>query len=426
MDRLGDNMRVLMIITGGIAAYKSLYTIRLLKTAGVDVRCIMTQSAQQFITPLSVSALTGEPVYTDLFSLTDESEMGHIRLSREADAVLVSPATADIMARTAQGVADDLATTALLATSAPVFMTPAMNPYMWENPATQDNVKTLQNRGIVMISPTQGDMACGETGTGRMAEPVHIAKTVLDYLGVDTSFLQIDTCDGVSMVPDILDLSGRKILVTAGATIEDIDGVRYLSNYSSGKQGYAIATALAERGALVTLVSGKTNLSCPVGVNRIDVTSADDMLRACEKVLPVDGAVFCAAVADWKIENPYDQKIKKQGEQKPQLHFIENPDILRTIATGDTRPLVVVGFAAETENVITYAQDKLSRKNADLIVANQVAKNKDTFGGDHNTVHFVTDDGVTSFERQSKYGVGNAVADFIAQRFDMKYKGIKS
>lgn len=415
-------MRVLMIITGGIAAYKSLYTIRLLKTAGLAVRCIMTPSAQQFITPLSVSALTGERVYTDLFSLTDESEMGHIRLSREADLVLVSPATADIMARTAQGMADDLATTTLLATSAPVFMTPAMNPFMWDNPATQSNVSLLQQRGMTMIYPTDGDMACGETGTGRMAEPAQIAKTVLEYLHVDLAEFDGKNSGqefgiNVAMIPEnSCDLAGYKILVTAGATTEDIDGVRYLSNYSSGKQGYAIATALAERGALVTLVSGKTHLPCPFGVERIGVTNADDMLQACEQVLPVHGAVFCAAVADWKVANPSAKKIKKQSGQCPQLQLVENPDILRTIAMGDSRPSVVVGFAAETENIVTHAQDKLSRKNADLIVANQVAGDTHTFGGDTTTVHFVTPEGVVHYKPQSKYAVGQKIADFISEK----------
>ena len=366
-------MRVLMIISGGIAAYKSLYVIRLLKEAGVDVRAIMTKSAQQFITPLSVSALTGNTVYTDLFSLTDESEMGHIRLSREADLVLVIPATADIMARTAQGMANDLATTALLATSAPVYMVPAMNPYMWNNPATQDNVNTLLERGITMVGPDMGDMACGETGAGRMVEPVEIVRNVLEVLGIDIAANISDNAPSVHNLDSVGgDLSGRHILVTAGATVEPIDGVRYISNYSSGKQGYAIAKILAMQGAEVTLISGKVDVDVPFGVNMIHVKTAVDMLQACESVSNIDGAVFCAAVADWRVDNATDAKIKKIDGGMQDLTFVENPDILKTIATSNSRPMVVVGFAAETDNVVENGIVKLQSKNADLIVANQV------------------------------------------------------
>lgn len=411
-------MRVLMIITGGIACYKSLYTIRLLKTAGVDVRCIMTQSAQQFITPLSVSALTGDHVYTDLFSLTDESDMGHIKLARDADLVLVTPATANTMAQVAHGMANDLATTALLATDAPIYMTPAMNPHMWANPATQANVDILHNRGITLIAPDRGDMACGETGTGRMAEPPHIARVVLDKLGVDSGAVDLDL--PVAMVPDNAhDLAGRKILVTAGATVEDIDGVRFLSNYSSGKQGYAIASAFAQRGALVTLVSGQTQLPCPHGVDRVVVKSAHDMLGACERTVAdgVDGAVFCAAVADWGVAHISPHKIKKTGDTPPTLNLTQNPDILHTVATGANRPPVVVGFASETENLMANATDKLNRKNADLIVANLVGGTTDTFGSDDNTVHFVTAHGQTPHPKQSKTAVAHAIADWVAEQF---------
>ena len=416
-------MRVLMIISGGIAAYKSLYIIRLLKEAGVDVRCIMTISAQQFITPLSVSALTGNQVYTDLFSLTDESEMGHIRLSREADLVLVAPATADIMARMAHGGAGDLATTALLATSAPVHMVPAMNPYMWDNPATQDNVKILQSRGITMIGPENGDMACGEHGTGRMVEPTQVVTTVLQKLGVDVP----DGLHDASLMPNSHsldsvggDLSGRHILVTAGATIEPIDGVRYISNYSSGKQGYAIAENLAMAGAQVTLVSGKTDIEAPYGVNCITVKTAQDMMDACQNVIagdkPVDGAVFCAAVADWRVDNPPASKIKKTDGGMPALNFVENPDILKTIATGDKRPAVVVGFAAETDNVIDNATQKLTTKNADLIVANLVGGDTETFGGDSNQVYFVTKDCITDYPKQAKSDVAHHIVRFMADK----------
>ena len=414
-------MRVLMIISGGIAAYKSLYIIRLLKEAGVDVRCIMTQSAQQFITPLSVSALTGNQVYTDLFSLTDESEMGHIRLSREADLVLVAPATADIMARTAQGGAGDLATTALLATSAPVYMVPAMNPYMWDNPATQDNVKILQSRGITMIGPDAGDMACGENGAGRMVEPPQVVKIVLQALGVPVS----DNLQDLGNTPNshVLDstggdLSGRHILVTAGATIEPIDGVRYLSNYSSGKQGYAIAQQLALQGAKVTLVTGKTDLETPYGVDSIVIKTAQDMMVTCDGVIggetPVDGAVFCAAVADWRVDNSPVSKIKKGDGGMPALDFVENPDILKTIATGKNRPAVVVGFAAETDSVVENATHKLNHKNADLIVANRVGGDTDTFGGDTNQVYFLTRDGVTEYPKQAKSDVAYHIVRFMA------------
>ena len=418
-------MRVLMIISGGIAAYKSLYIIRLLKEAGVDVRCIMTQSAQQFITPLSVSALTGNQVYTDLFSLTDESEMGHIRLSREADLVLVAPATADIIARTAQGHAGDLATTALLATSAPVYLVPAMNPYMWDNPATQDNVKILKSRGVSMIGPDAGDMACGEHGAGRMVEPPQVAKTVLQVLGLDVVIDESGALQDISNTPNSHptdsmggDLSGRHILVTAGATIEPIDGVRYLSNYSSGKQGYAIASQLALQGAQVTLVTGKTDLDAPYGVDVIAVKTAQDMMHACDTVVKgtpsLDGAVFCAAVADWRVDNPLSSKIKKGDGGMPALNFVENPDILKTIATGKNRPTVVVGFAAETDNVVDNATQKLTAKNADLIVANRVGGDTETFGGDDNQVYFVTQKGVIDYPTQAKSDVAYHIVRFMA------------
>ena len=413
-----------MIISGGIAAYKSLYIIRLLKEAGVDVRCIMTKSAQQFITPLSVSALTGNQVYTELFSLTDESEMGHIRLSREADLVLVAPATADIMARTAQGNAGDLATTALLATSAPVYMVPAMNPYMWDNSATQANVKILQSRGVSMIGPDKGDMACGENGAGRMVEPVQVVTVLLEKLGItipDGLQNQSNATNTPNTHPlDSVggDLSGRHILVTAGATIEPIDGVRYISNYSSGKQGYAVAEQLLLAGAQVTLVTGKTDIEAPYGVSIIPIQTAQDMMQACDSVLTgdtgVDGAVFCAAVADWRVENPPKSKIKKGEGAMPTLNFTENPDILKTIATGDKRPAVVVGFAAETDNVVDNATQKLTQKNADLIVANRVGGDTETFGGDTNQVYFVTPNTVIEYPTQSKSDVAHHIVRFMA------------
>ncbi len=363
--------RILLIIAGGIAAYKTLDVIRRLRERDIDVRCILTAAGSAFVTPLSVSSLSGSKVFTDLFSLTDEAEMGHIRLSREADLVVVAPATADLMAKMAQGHADDLASTALLATDKPVLIAPAMNPEMWHHLATQRNVERLQQDGVRFIGPNAGEMACGETGRGRMAEPDQIVQTV-------TSLLDIDQRP----------LLGKKALVTSGPTFEAIDPVRYIGNRSSGKQGHAIAEALQAAGADVTLVSGPVSEAPPRDVKLVRIESADDMLLACQAALPVDVAVCAAAVADWRPVDQRGQKIKKRaGEDPPSLIMVENPDILKTLSQpGPMRPKLVVGFAAETENVADNARRKLQRKGCDWIVANDVAAERETFGGDNNTV----------------------------------------
>jgi phosphopantothenoylcysteine decarboxylase/phosphopantothenate--cysteine ligase len=396
---MASEKRVLLIIGGGIAAYKCLEVIRRLRDAGVGVRAILTRAGAEFVTPLSVSSLSGEKVYSDLFSLTDEAEMGHIRLSREADLVVVAPATADLMAKMANGLADDLASTALLATDKPVIIAPAMNSRMWEHPATQRNLATLRADGIAVIEPGEGALACGEVGAGRMAEPHEIVKAVLARLAAPAG-----------------PLTGRHALITAGPTWEAIDPVRYIANRSSGKQGYAIAGALARLGARTTLVSGPTSLSAPEGVTLVRVESAREMLAACEAALPADVAVCVAAVADWRAKTSGAQKIKKNGAP-PRLDLAENPDILATLsAAGNQRPALVVGFAAETENVVAYAQDKLKRKGCDWIVANDVG-GTGVMGGDHNAVHLVTTTAVENWAQDSKEAVAARLAERIADHF---------
>ncbi len=387
---------VLLIIGGGIAAYKSLELIRLLKGRGIGVRAIMTKAAEEFVTPLSVASLSGEKVHSALFNLTDEVEMGHIELSRSADLVVVVPATADLMAKMAQGLASDLASTTLLATDKPVLIAPAMNVRMWLHAATRRNLATLKSDGIQVVGPNEGDMACGEFGPGRMAEPVEILNAIENLLSAA-----------------VKPLAGRKILITAGPTREPIDPVRYISNHSSGKQGYAIAEAAARMGADVTLVSGPVSLPKPFGVKVLDVQTADDMLAACEKALPVDVAIFAAAVADWKMAKPAAEKIKKSKPgETPSLSFVENPDILKTIATGNMRPQMVVGFAAETENVIDYAKIKLGKKSCDLIIANDVSEG--VFGTNRNAVHLVSKSGVESWPEMSKAEVASRLLAHIA------------
>ncbi|MCR9212759.1 MAG: bifunctional phosphopantothenoylcysteine decarboxylase/phosphopantothenate--cysteine ligase CoaBC [Proteobacteria bacterium] len=393
---------VLLIIGGGIAAYKSLELIRLLSKQGIASRCILTKAAEEFVTPLSVASLSGEKVFTELFSLTDEAEMGHIELSRSADLVVVAPATADLMAKMATGMATDLATTALLATDKPVMIAPAMNVRMWQHAATQRNLKTLIDDGVTVIGPNEGDMACGEYGPGRMSEPEEIADRVSAFF------------DGSSEKP----LRGRKILVTAGPTHEAIDPVRYIANRSSGKQGYAIAGSLADLGAEVTLVSGPTRLESPAGVNRKSVESAKDMLSACEQALPVDVAIFTAAVADWRVDNEATQKIKKQSGKLPDLSLTENPDILATVSgMKEDRPELVIGFAAETETVIENGQAKLVKKGCDWIVANDVGTGTGTFGGDDNQVFLLTSGRVEDWPKQTKQQVANQLSARISQYF---------
>jgi phosphopantothenoylcysteine decarboxylase / phosphopantothenate---cysteine ligase len=386
---------VLLIIGGGIAAYKSLELIRLLKTRGIAVRAIMTKAAEEFVTPLSVASLSGEKVHSALFNLTDELEMGHIELSRSADLVVVVPATADLMAKMAQGLANDLASTTLLATDKPVLIAPAMNVRMWLHAATQRNLSTLKADGIHIIGPNEGDMACGEFGPGRMAEPVDILAAIEALLSSTAK-----------------PLAGKKVLVTAGPTREPIDPVRYISNHSSGKQGYVIAETAARMGADVTLVSGPVSLPKPFGVTIVEVQTADGMLAACEKSLRADIAIFAAAVADWKVAAPATNKIKKaKSGEVPTLSFVENPDILKTIATGKMRPQLVVGFAAETEKIIEHAQAKLAKKSCDLIIANDVSEG--VFGTNRNIVHLVSKSGVEDWPELSKAEVATRIMEHI-------------
>jgi len=390
--------RILLVIAGGIAAYKCLELIRRLRDRGATVRCILTRAGAEFVTPLSVAALSEDKVYTDLFSLTDESEMGHIRLSREADLVVVAPATADILARMAAGMASDLATTALLATDKPVLAAPAMNTMMWAHPATQANLATLRARGLGVVGPGSGDLACGEVGAGRMAEPAEILAAIAAALAPPRP------------------LAGRRALITSGPTHEPIDPVRFIGNRSSGKQGHAIARALAALGAETVLVTGPTQEPDPAGVAIRRIETAEEMLAACRSALPVDVAVFAAAVADWRVATRANQKIKKNGAP-PALALAENPDILATIARpGPARPALVVGFAAETEAVIDHAKAKRQRKGADWIVANDVSPATGTFGGAQNTVHVIDGDGVESWPRLDKDEVARRLAQRIADR----------
>ncbi len=376
--------RILLIVSGGIAAYKALDLIRALRKRGAAVRCVLTKAGARFVTPLSLAALSEDKVYGDLFSLTDESEMGHIRLSREADLIVVAPASADIMAKYAAGMANDLATTVLLAADKPVLMAPAMNHRMWGAKATRENLAILKRRGVLTVGPDEGDMACGEFGTGRMAEPQDILAAIEAHFGAGAP------------------LSGRRALVTSGPTYERIDPVRYLANRSSGRQGHAIAGALARAGARTILVSGPTGEPDPPGVDVRRVETAEEMLAACRAALPVDVAVCAAAVSDWKIANARPQKIKKGG-QAPQIKLADNPDILKLLAAaGKRRPRLVVGFAAETENLIANAKAKLKAKGADWIVANDVSAKGGAMGGPDNKVHLVTKSGVESWPRLNK------------------------
>jgi phosphopantothenoylcysteine decarboxylase/phosphopantothenate--cysteine ligase len=388
---------VLLIIGGGIAAYKSLELIRRLAERGVHVRAILTQAGSEFVTPLSVSALTGENVYSDLFSLTDESQMGHIQLSRASDIVVVAPATADLMGKLAAGLANDLASTALLATDKKILMAPAMNVRMWQSPSVRRSLETLKNDSVLFVGPNDGDMACGEHGPGRMAEPLEIVAAIEQALGGR---------DGA--------LAGYKALVTAGPTQEALDPLRFIANHSSGKQGYAIADALARAGAKTVLVSGPVDIAPPVGARLVKVISAREMLAACEAELPADIAVMSAAVADWRPEVALNNKIKKNGDHEaPVIKLVENPDILATLARHRQRPRLVVGFAAETDDVLTYAAAKRTAKNADWIVANDVSGN--VMGGDRNQVHLLTAAAREEWPEMSKADVAHRLVARIAQ-----------
>ena len=389
--------RILLIIGGGIAAYKSLELIRLAQGAGLGVRAILTEAGAHFVTPLSVSALTGEKVHQALFDLTDEAEMGHIQLSRSADLVVVAPATADLMARVAHGHANDLASTALLATDKPVLMAPAMNVRMWLHPATQRNLARLSGDGVRFVGPDDGAMACGEFGPGRMAEPSAILAAIQAELSADKP------------------LAGRRALVTAGPTLEPLDPVRFISNRSSGKQGYAIATALAQLGAETTLVAGPTALADPPGVRLVRVETAREMLAACRMALPADIAVCVAAVADWRPGDAAALKLKKSGGGAPTLQLVENPDILATLAgANEGRPRLVIGFAAETNDVEAHAVAKRTRKGCDWIVANDVSAAHGVMGGDDNALIIVRPDGVERLARMPKPAAAKALARRIA------------
>ena len=400
-------MRVLLIIGGGIAAYKAPELVRQLRAQGLAVRCLLTAAAAQFVSPLSLASVSGDKVYDNLFDLTDEAEMGHIQLSREADLILVAPATADLMAKAAQGLANDLASTALLATDKPVLMAPAMNVRMWEHAATQRNLSQLHQDGVHMIGPDEGDMACGEFGPGRMSEPVAIAARAAQLVGLEPA----------AKAP----LSGKKILITAGPTHEPIDPVRYIANRSSGKQGYALAEALADLGADVQLISGPTALGDPHGVRTQRVETAADMHAACHALLPVDAAIMCAAVADWRPVDCAAEKMKKTETAAASLALTENPDILASLGAADARPTLLVGFAAETHNVAQYAADKLQRKNCDWIVANNVALDSGiaggVMGGDENHVQLHYNGGTQDFGRLSKRQTAEKLAAHIAAYF---------
>lgn len=388
--------RVLLVIGGGIAAYKALELIRLLRGQGAAVTPVMTRAAAEFVTPLSVSALAGEKVYTDLFDLTDEAEMGHIQLSRVADLIVVAPATADLIARMATGRADDLASTLLLATDTPVLVAPAMNVRMWQHPATQRNIKQIQADGVRLIGPDEGDMACGEFGPGRLAEPAAILAAIDAMLTAGP-------------------LSGKHIIVTSGPTHEPIDPVRFIANRSSGAQGSAIAAALRDLGATVSFVTGPASVPAPAGVAVIRVETAAEMAAAVASALPADAAVMAAAVADWRVVNASDRKLKKDGTgQPPALQFIENPDILRETSASPHRPRLVVGFAAETDDVLSNAQAKLARKGCDWIVANDVSPATGIMGGAENAVTILSASGAEVWPRLPKGEVARRLARRIA------------
>ena len=396
-----NGRKILLIVGGGIAAYKACELIRLCRKAGGSVRCVLTAGGAQFITPMTLAALSEQQVFTSLFDLKDEAEMGHIQLSREADLVVVAPATADLLAKMAAGIADDLATTLLLATDKKVLAAPAMNVRMWQHEATRRNVARLRADGVTVLNPDEGEMACGEYGPGRLPEPETILAAIEAALGGPGP------------------LSGRHVIVTAGPTHEPIDPVRVIANRSSGKQGFAIAAALAGLGARVTLVAGPVNLETPAGVTRRDVETAVEMERAVMAALPADAAVLVAAVADWRVE-PFREKLKKEAGP-PSLDWQRTPDILAGLATIDDRPRLIVGFAAETENVAGEAASKRARKGADWIVANDVSG--DVMGGDANAVHLITDDRAETWDRMSKAEVAQRLAQRIADALGKQADG---
>ena len=415
-----NEKRILLIVTGGIAAYKSLELVRLLKRQGIAVRAVMTQSATEFVTPLSMSVMTEDQVYGHMFDLKEESEIGHIQLSRQADLVVICPATANILAKMAAGISDDLATTILLATDKPVLAVPAMNVRMWNHPATQRNLAQLQADGVHIMHPDEGAMACGEFGPGRLPEPPAVAERICAMLGHDFDIM-LTSGRSPTTVPSNAaltaghahrPLSGQRILVTAGPTHEAIDPVRYIANRSSGRQGFAIAAAAADLGAEVTLIAGPVHLATPPGVARIDVETAIEMQAAVEKALPVDAAIMVAAVADWRAVQAPAQKIKKDGGIIPALNLTENPDILASLAKHPNRPKLLIGFAAETEKIVEHAQAKLVKKGCDWIVANDVSG--DVMGGANNAFHIITKDGVDSWPESAKDVIARKLMEKVA------------
>lgn len=395
---------ILLIVGGGIAAYKSLELIRLLRGAGMEVRVVLTKAGAQFVTPLSLASLSGNKVYEDLFSLTDETEMGHIELSRQADAIVIAPATADLLAKAANGLANDLASTLLLASDKAALAAPTMNWRMWTHPATRQNVEVLRRYGMAFVGPNEGPMACGETGPGRMAEPEEIFAALRARLAGPAQTL-----------------AGRKVVITAGPTHEPIDPVRYIANRSSGKQGYALAEAARDAGAEVVLVSGPVNLPPPAGVRLVSVETARQMDEAVDSALSCDIFIAAAAVADWRTECDASQKMKKSADGPPVLKMVENPDILARIARRATnRPPLVIGFAAETENVIPHAKAKLAKKGCDLIVANDVGEGTDVMGGAENAVVLVASDGEQAWPRLAKGEVARRLIGHFSKMLAVK------
>ncbi len=400
--------RILLIVGGGIAAYKTCELVRLLRKDGMSVRCVLTRAAEKFVTPMTLAALSEDKVYTDLFDLKDEAEMGHIQLSRQADLLVVAPATADLMAKMAQGIADDLATTLLLATDKPVLAAPAMNVRMWHHAATRRNVATLRGDGITVMEPDEGPMACGEYGQGRLPEPEAIAAAIRNALAGPAADVLADQPDFAGQGAGRL--RGRHVIVTAGPTHEPIDPVRVIANRSSGKQGFAIAGALAEAGARVTLVAGPVNLPTPAGVTRVDVETAREMQVAVKLALPSDAAVLVAAVADWRVDEAPGKLKKEKGP--PTLNWHKNPDILAELAASENRPPLLIGFAAETDSAVEQATAKRLRKGCDWIVANDVSIDK--MGGGANRVHLISGAGTESWERMSKADVARKLVGKIA------------
>tara|TARA_R110002110_G_scaffold18182_3_gene76580 strand:- start:1627 stop:2952 length:1326 start_codon:yes stop_codon:yes gene_type:complete len=430
-DAMAKPKHILLIIGGGIAAYKAAELIRLIRKSGMSVRCVLTESGAQFVTPMTLAALSENEVHTTLWSLKDETEMGHIQLSREADLIVICPATANLLAKMAGGIADDLATTLLLATDAPVLAVPAMNVRMWQHAATQRNIARLRTDGIMVMHPDEGDMACGEFGPGRLPEPQSVLAEILNRLDGEAGSagfpgrneLGPNPLDGQpAFAPDQhRPLHGKHVLVTAGPTHEPIDPVRYIANRSSGRQGFAIAAAAAEAGARVTLIAGPVHLPTPAGVMRVDVETAIEMEQAVHNALPADVAIMVAAVADWRADSQSEQKIKKEGAAPAPLQLTENPDILAGLARHEQRPGLLVGFAAETEKIADHAKAKLEKKSCDWIVANDVsgAVGESVMGGADNSVHIITRSGAEIWERLPKAEVarrlvariGEAVAD---------------